>query len=160
MYDPPHIDPGVSVFIGSFGIMMLCLFLFTIALYVLPMIVAYKRQIENRGLHALVNVIFGWTLLGWLACMLWACLAATPQQRTWRPSRPLWPGYDPPQQPAYRPQPYQPGTYQPGPTSGYRGPEPARSDSQSMCRPGYMPAELASQSDDIRTRQRRDPTFR
>ncbi len=98
MYSAPQIDAGTSVFSGSLGIVLILAFLVTLFVYALPLIVAATRGIENRGLHALATVLFGWTLVGWLACMLWACLAGNREQRTWRPTRPLYPGYDPPQQ--------------------------------------------------------------
>jgi hypothetical protein len=57
-------------------------FPFAIALYFLPAMIAYKRQTQYRGYIILVNVLFGWTVLGWLAALLWAILEGQGQERT------------------------------------------------------------------------------
>jgi hypothetical protein len=44
------------------------------ALYFLPSIVAFARGHPNSLGIFLVNLIFGWTFLGWIAAMVWACI--------------------------------------------------------------------------------------
>jgi Superinfection immunity protein len=44
-------------------------------LYLLPTILAYGRDHPRRQRVALVNILFGWTLLGWIGVFLWATLA-------------------------------------------------------------------------------------
>jgi len=52
--------------------------LFLIAiLYLLPTILAYGRDHPRRQQLGLMNILFGWTLIGWIATFLWAMLAAT-----------------------------------------------------------------------------------
>ncbi len=41
-------------------------------LYFLPFIVAWKRDHNNEMSIALSNLFFGWTLIGWLVCLIWA----------------------------------------------------------------------------------------
>ncbi len=54
------------------------LMLMAIALiYMLPTIIAFGREHRRRQNVVLVNVILGWTLIGWVAVFLWASLAAT-----------------------------------------------------------------------------------
>ncbi len=43
-----------------------------LALYFLPAFVASGRQAPSFPMIAGVNLLLGWTLLGWLAAMLWA----------------------------------------------------------------------------------------
>lgn len=43
-----------------------------LALYFLPTIIAAARQHPNQWPILFVNLLFGWTILGWLAAVLWA----------------------------------------------------------------------------------------
>jgi hypothetical protein len=42
------------------------------AVYILPFIIAGIRKAEHRTAIFWVNLFFGWTLLGWLAALVWA----------------------------------------------------------------------------------------
>jgi len=44
--------------------------------YLLPTLVAYARDIPQRPAIALVNFVFGWTLVGWVVVSIWAMSAA------------------------------------------------------------------------------------
>ncbi|HEY1797454.1 MAG TPA: superinfection immunity protein [Stellaceae bacterium] len=44
-------------------------------LYILPTILAYGRDHAHRQALAIVNLLFGWTLIGWIGVFLWALLA-------------------------------------------------------------------------------------
>lgn len=43
-----------------------------IALYLLPTIIAYSRHHKQLMPLAIVNFFFGWTMLGWVACLAWS----------------------------------------------------------------------------------------
>ena len=43
-----------------------------VAIYMLPTLIAYGRDHPRRSTIGLVNVLFGWTLLGWLVAFVWA----------------------------------------------------------------------------------------
>ena len=49
------------VFLGGFA-----------AAYLLPVIVAGNRHHPQTGPIAVVNVLLGWTLLGWVVALAWA----------------------------------------------------------------------------------------
>jgi hypothetical protein len=51
------------------------LLLAVVALYLLPTLIAFGREHPHRQDVALVNILFGWTLIGWIAVFLWASLA-------------------------------------------------------------------------------------
>lgn len=55
------------------GVLAVCVFL--LPLYVLPTILAWKKK--HRVPILLVNLLLGWTLLGWIAALVWA-LSDTP----------------------------------------------------------------------------------
>ncbi|MGF6957985.1 superinfection immunity protein [Paraburkholderia youngii] len=48
-----------------------------IALYLLPAIVAACRKHRNSTAIAVLNVFTGWTALGWIASLVWACTCNT-----------------------------------------------------------------------------------
>jgi hypothetical protein len=45
-----------------------------VLIYLLPTLVAFSREHPQRGLILILNLIFGWTLLGWILIFLWAAL--------------------------------------------------------------------------------------
>jgi hypothetical protein len=47
-------------------------FLALLALYMLPTIVAHKRNHHHTFLIGVVNLVFGCTFLGWILCLIWA----------------------------------------------------------------------------------------
>ena len=53
-----------------------------IAIYFAPIIVANARNHRNFTSIAIVNVFLGWTAVGWVAALAWACLAQNPVQET------------------------------------------------------------------------------
>lgn len=42
-------------------------------LYFLPIMIAANRKHHNVASIAVVNVFLGWTLLGWVISLAWAC---------------------------------------------------------------------------------------
>lgn len=41
-------------------------------LYFLPSTIAEKKKHRNRGAIAALNLLLGWTFLGWVAALVWA----------------------------------------------------------------------------------------
>lgn len=63
---PPHE-------LNGFGKLMAFSFFITApALYLLPTFEAWKNQHSSLGALALLNVFLGWSLLGWVAALVWA----------------------------------------------------------------------------------------
>lgn len=58
------------------GVVFVC---FLIVLYFLPAIVAHIRNVKHplRNGIGLLNIFLGWTLVGWLAALIWAETADT-----------------------------------------------------------------------------------
>ena len=50
----------------------------TVVLYFLPAIIAHNKRDSSKIL--VVNLLFGWTVIGWCIALVWAC-AAEPQAR-------------------------------------------------------------------------------
>ncbi len=51
-----------------------------VILYLLPTILAYGRDHPYRQRLAVVNILFGWTLIGWILVFLWATLRTVPAE--------------------------------------------------------------------------------
>ncbi|GLR65559.1 hypothetical protein GCM10010909_02370 [Acidocella aquatica] len=60
---------------GSF--MLLILAILGFLLYFLPCIISGNRNATNGGAVFMVNLLFGWTLIGWLVAMIMAITAQT-----------------------------------------------------------------------------------
>ena len=54
-------------------------FLFGVAMYFLPAIVAHHRQHVSFGAIFLINALLGWSIIGWVLCFAWACSGYTRQ---------------------------------------------------------------------------------
>jgi hypothetical protein len=65
---------------GGQAILGFILLALIISLYFLPAIIGGKRGINASGALFFVNLIFGWTVLGWLVCLIWAASGATRAQ--------------------------------------------------------------------------------
>jgi len=61
---------------------MFSLFAFfcAVVLYFAPAIVAHHRRHERSGGIFLVNLLLGWSIIGWIACFAWACSGNTRRQ--------------------------------------------------------------------------------
>lgn len=46
-----------------------------IAVYFLPTLVAFRGGKRNRGAILVLNLLLGWTLLGWVGSLIWAMVA-------------------------------------------------------------------------------------
>jgi hypothetical protein len=53
------------------------LLLLCVIIYMLPTLIAYARDVPSRHTITVINIVFGWTLVGWLIAFLWAMLAET-----------------------------------------------------------------------------------
>jgi hypothetical protein len=44
-----------------------------LAIYFLPALIAVSRKKTNRTAIILLNLFLGWTFIGWIAALVWAC---------------------------------------------------------------------------------------
>lgn len=49
--------------------------------YFLPAIIAEIRRKANKASVFVVNLFFGWTVVGWVGCLAWALLMDPPRQK-------------------------------------------------------------------------------
>lgn len=43
-------------------------------LYALPTFIAWRRKHNSLGSVAIVNILTGWSLIGWVAALIWSFL--------------------------------------------------------------------------------------
>lgn len=43
-----------------------------IVFYLLPSVIASARKTGHQGMIFFINTVFGWTVLGWFAALIWA----------------------------------------------------------------------------------------
>lgn len=57
---------------------MTAVVLLVFALYFAPMTVAWIRHVRNAGSVTVVNLLLGWTLVGWCVALAMACRTVDP----------------------------------------------------------------------------------
>lgn len=68
-------DPATA-FSGIFGaVFALFVIAVMVALYFLPAIIAYKRNHHNRLAILVMDLLVGWSFIGWAIALVWACTA-------------------------------------------------------------------------------------
>ena len=58
----------------NFTILELLLVVLTFVLYFLPAVIAFLRKHKNKLAIFLLNLLLGWTVLGWVASLIWSVL--------------------------------------------------------------------------------------
>lgn len=61
---------GALLFLITCGIIIL-------AAYFLPAIIAIKDKHLQRGAITILNLLLGWTILGWVIALVWACMKSS-----------------------------------------------------------------------------------
>lgn len=73
--------------------LLLVVFGVGLAFYILPTFVAFVRGSPYTEAIAIINLFLGWTLLGWVGALVWACLpfrrSVMPPPVQYRRVRPL-----------------------------------------------------------------------
>jgi hypothetical protein len=49
------------------------LLLIAVVLYFIPSLIASSRQVRNRGSVIVINLLLGWTFIGWVVALAMAC---------------------------------------------------------------------------------------
>ena len=56
------------------GVLAIVFILIGIGVYFLPSFVARGRNKKNAGAILVLNLFLGWTLIGWVISLVWACM--------------------------------------------------------------------------------------
>lgn len=63
----------------SAGLIGLAVLVLVVCLYFLPAIVASSRKHHNANAICIVNLLFGWTVIGWCIALIWAVTNPPPR---------------------------------------------------------------------------------
>ncbi len=58
----------------NFTILELLLVVLIFAFYFLPTLIAFLRQHKNKLAIFLLNLLLGWTVLGWVVSLVWSVI--------------------------------------------------------------------------------------
>ena len=47
---------------------------FVVILYFIPSVVSYSGKRKNSSAILILNIFLGWTILGWIVALIWACI--------------------------------------------------------------------------------------
>jgi len=61
-----------------YALIFIAFALISLAIYFAPWLVAHDRGHLNQGAIFVLNLCLGWTLIGWVAALVWACTKQTP----------------------------------------------------------------------------------
>jgi hypothetical protein len=70
------------------GVVVVALCITGFFIYILPSIIAFKRGHPNAGAICALNILLGWSLLGWAASLVWALTQQAPTNVTVTVNRP------------------------------------------------------------------------
>ena len=56
----------------SLGLLEILLVVLIFTVYFLPTLIAFLRQHKNRLAIFLLNLLLGWTILGWVGSLVWS----------------------------------------------------------------------------------------
>ena len=62
-------EVAVALLLVVFGVIVL-------VFYMLPAIIAGFRDHRNSLAILFLNLVSGWTAIGWIACFIWACVGS------------------------------------------------------------------------------------
>jgi T4 superinfection immunity protein len=71
-----------------FGVVLL--YGFSLAVYFMPAVVAVWREHHNTRAIIVLNVLLGWTVLGWVFALVWACTQVYRHDRSHGDLPPAW----------------------------------------------------------------------
>ncbi|PYZ98754.1 hypothetical protein CR205_09320 [Alteribacter lacisalsi] len=54
------------------GFILVLVFILATVFYFLPVIIAVSREKDNVAAVAIMNILLGWTFIGWVIALVWA----------------------------------------------------------------------------------------
>jgi len=76
-----HKQKGLQMLYGLFEILLIFMLAF---IYFIPTVVAYSKGHRNALAILILNLFLGYTLLGWVAALIWAVYKSEPAKKSKR----------------------------------------------------------------------------
>lgn len=70
---PPATTPALRKHPSGLGLTLIWLLALISLLYFLPLAIAFSRGHKDTGPIFVVDLFLGWTLVGWVVALVWAC---------------------------------------------------------------------------------------
>ena len=70
--------------------LMLAALTLLLAMYLAPTLVAVGRRAGHSPAIVILNILLGWSVIGWVVALVWSLLAAPESETDRRPSTPLF----------------------------------------------------------------------
>ncbi len=58
--------------LGTIAVLIFLILIFII-IYIIPIIVAHVRNHPNKLAITVLDILLGWSVLGWIGALVWAC---------------------------------------------------------------------------------------
>jgi hypothetical protein len=68
-------DPSMPPWLPALTLLSMIGLVLLIPLYFLPLLIALCRSHPQVMAIGALNILLGWTFLGWVACAVWSCTA-------------------------------------------------------------------------------------
>lgn len=75
-------DDPAALLVGVLG--LLCVAFVALVAYFFPTAVAFHRRHHNSWAILVLNLLLGWSFVGWVASLVWACTVA---EHRWHTSK-------------------------------------------------------------------------
>ncbi len=62
----------IAIIVGTLTFIFAPNFVGLVLLYFLPSLIAARNGNKHQNKIFLTNLFFGWTILGWIGCLIWA----------------------------------------------------------------------------------------
>lgn len=113
-------------FMILWGLFCLVIFLVSLAIYFVPLFIAWMRKHDQIVALGALNLLLGWTFVGWALAIVWALMNPRQPQVVMMPQQPTFmPQFKPLPQPQFEPDPPKRAPVQP----------PARTQVQPQVQP-------------------------
>lgn len=66
--------PTASSSVAQTTILIVVILFVTVLIYLIPTIIAVKKSHPNKVAIILIDIFLGWSLIGWLGALVWACI--------------------------------------------------------------------------------------
>jgi hypothetical protein len=70
----------VVLVVGGVIAFHVAMMILPVLVYFLPALIAWRRRHPNTGTIVLLNLLLGWTMLGWIALLMWSVVSPSRAQ--------------------------------------------------------------------------------
>ncbi len=77
------VNNDMFVWVGTINpIVLMLIGILSLCIHFIPSVVAYSRLHSDRLAILILNILLGWTGIGWIILLIWACSSSVPAPLT------------------------------------------------------------------------------